>query len=60
MSLNTLFLVLLLIISTKSESWLDDYSIDGFMKDLRENGLFEIILSIKNNYGNDVAITVFK
>ena len=56
MRLNALYLFSLFIISTTSKSILDDFSIDGFMKQLIENGLFEIILSIKYHYGIDVAI----
>ena len=56
MKLNVLFLVLLLITSIKSNNALDPYSIEGFKAYLIENGLFEIIQSIKYIYGQDVAI----
>ena len=56
MKLNVLFLVLLLFTSIKSNNVLDSYSIEGFKDYLKENGLFEIIQTIKNFYGQDVAI----
>ena len=56
MKLNVLYLVLLLITSIKSNNVLDSYSIEGFKEYLKENGLFEIIQTIKNFYGQDVAI----
>ena len=56
MKLISLFLLLFLIISINSESLLDPYSIDGFIKDLKNDGLFEIIETIKKIYGQDVAI----
>ena len=56
MKLISLFLLLFLIISIKAKSFLDAYSIDQFIKDLKENGVLEIIESIKNFYGQDVAI----
>ena len=56
MKLNTLFLILLLILSIKTESILDQYSIERFKEYLKRNGLLEIIISIKNTYGQDVAI----
>ena len=43
MKLNALFLVLLLIISIKSNAFLDSFSIEPFMKSLKDNGLFQII-----------------
>ena len=56
MKLNALFLVLLLIISIKSNDFLDSYSIEPFIKSMKDNGLFQIIQSIKYSYGKDVAI----
>ena len=43
MKLNALFLVLPLIISIKSKDFLDSFSIEPFMKSLKDNGLFQII-----------------
>ena len=56
MKLNTSFLVLFLIISIKSKSILDDYSIEGFKENMKKDGLFQIIQSIRYHYGLDVAI----
>ena len=56
MKLITHFLILFLIISITSENLIDDFSITLFINDLKSNGLFEIILSIKKVYGQDVAI----
>ena len=56
MKLINHFLILFLILSITSENLLDNYSIDPFLNDLKSNGLFEIILSIKKVYGQDVAI----
>ena len=56
MKLISLFLLLFLLISINSESSLDAYSIDLFINDLQNNGLLEIIQSIKEVYGQDVAI----
>ena len=56
MKLNVLFLTLLLIASIKSNNVLDPYSIEGFKEYLIENGLFEIIQTIKYFFGQDVAI----
>ena len=56
MKLISLFVLLFLIISINSESLLDPYSIEGFIKDLKNDGLFEIIETIKKIYGQDVAI----
>ena len=56
MKLNALLLVLLLITSIKSNNALDPYSIEGFKDYLKENGLFEIIQTIKYLFGQDVAI----
>jgi len=56
MKLNSLYLVLLLIISIKSNDFLDSFSIEGFKIYLKDNGLFQIIQSIKYAYGQDVAI----
>ena len=56
MKLNSQFLLLLLIISIKSNNLLDSFSIESFKDYLKANGLFEIIQSIKYVYGQDVAI----
>ena len=56
MKLINHFLILFLIISLASEISIDDYSIEPFLNDLKKNGLFEIIESIKKNYCQDVAI----
>ena len=56
MKLINHFLIIFLIISITSENLLDNFSIDPFLKDLKRDGLFEIILSIKKVYGQDVAI----
>ena len=56
MKLNTVLLILFLILSIKANSPFDSYSIDPFKNDLKRNGLFEIILSIKKTYGKDIAI----
>ena len=56
MKLISLFLLLFLLISINSESQLDEFSINLFKNDLQNNGLFEIIKSIKSVYGQDVAI----
>ena len=54
MKLITYFMILFLMISITSESLIDSFSID--QNDLKSNDLFEIILSIKEVYGQDVAI----
>ena len=56
MKLNTSFLVLFLIISIKSKNILDEYSIEGFKENMKKDGLFQIIQSIRYYYGLDVAI----
>ena len=56
MKLITLVLILFAIISIKSEDSLNSYSINTFIKYLKDNKLFEIIKSIKMAYGPDVAI----
>ena len=56
MKLINHFLILFLIISLTSEISIDDYSIEIFLNDLKKNGLFEIIESIKKVYCQDVAI----
>ena len=56
MKLNTLFLIPFLILSIKTEIDLDSYSIDAFIEYEKDNGLFEIIKSIKMVYGQDIAI----
>ena len=56
MKLINHFLFLFLIKSIISENLLDNFSIAPFKNYLKKNGLFEIILSIKKVYGQDVAI----
>ena len=56
MKLTTPFLFLILIISINSESKMNSFSIDTFKDYLENNGLFEVIQSIKYAYGQDVAI----
>ena len=56
MRLITLFLILFSIISIKTENETDLFSMDVFIEYLKDEGLFEIILSIKKVYGQDVAI----
>ena len=55
MKLTTIFLILFLIKSSISIS-LEDYSIDRFKERLKENGLFETILLVKEYYGTDLSI----
>ena len=57
--LLTLFLILFLKISIKSESILEPYNIDRFRNTMEKNGLYEIIRDIKIIYGQDVAIISF-
>ena len=52
----TLFLILFIIKLSVSQSELDNYSIDSFIDNLKDEGLFDIIYSIKYSYGQDVAI----
>ena len=49
-------LILFLTISITSENLLNDFSIEPFKKYLKEKGLFQIIQSILNVYGQDIAI----
>ena len=56
MKLITLFQIIFLIKSIKSIDLMKGLSIEPFKDSLKENGLFEIIQSIKNVYGQDVAI----
>ena len=56
MKLNILFLILFLIFSIKTGSILDQYSIEIFKEYVKSNGLFDIIKSIKNTFGQDLAI----
>ena len=51
----TLFLIVLIIPFTTMIN-IDDYSINEFKDGMQRDGLFDIILSIKNAYGQDVAI----
>ena len=52
----TLFLVLFIIKSSVSKTKLRKYSIDPFIDNLKKDGNFTIIQSIKAKFGNDVAI----
>ena len=52
----TLCLIIFITILTVSKSSFDDYSISMFITNLKNEGLFEIILSIKESYGQDLAI----
>ncbi len=56
MVLISLFLILLLTLSITSENQLNNYSIDSFKDVLKEEGIFQVIESIKKAYGQDVAI----
>ena len=56
MKLYTIFLILFLILSIKTKSILDLYSIEAFKDTLKRNGVFKIIESIKETYGQDLAI----
>ena len=56
MKLNILFLILFLIITIKTKSILDSFTIDDFRENLIKEGLLGIIESIKEKYGQDVAI----
>ena len=51
----TLFLILHIASFTTMIN-LDDYSIDKFKNSMQSEGLFDLILSIKDAYGQDVAI----
>ena len=52
----TLFLILFIIKSTVSQNKLIKYSIDPFIDNLKKDGNFTIIQSIKAEFGDDVAI----
>ena len=56
MKLISIFLILSIITLTISKLDLDNYSINLFIIDLKRKGLFEIIKSIKKDFGQDVAI----
>ena len=56
MKSTTLCLIIFITKLTVSKSSLDDFSIDQFITSLKNEGLFNIILSIKNSFGQDVAI----
>ena len=56
MKLNILILILFLILSIKTGNILAPYSIEPFKEKVKKNRLFEIIKSIKETYGQDVAI----
>ena len=51
-----IFLILSIITLTISKFDLDNYSINFFIINLKREGLFEIIKSIKCVYGPDLAI----
>ena len=51
-----LFLILFITLLTISKSIMDDFSIEPFKDKMQEEGLFDIILSIKEFYGQDIAI----
>ena len=51
-----IFLILSIITLTTSKIDLDNYSINMFIFDLKNKGLFEVIQSIKYFYGQDIAI----
>ncbi len=51
----TLFLIILIISFTTMVN-IDEYSINEFKDWMEREGLFDIILSIKNAYGQDVSI----
>jgi len=52
----TLFLILFIIKSSVSKPYLNKYSINQFLDEMRRDGNFTIILSIKAEFGDDVAI----
>ena len=52
----TLFLILFIIKSSLSQTYLNNYSINLFLDRMRRDGSFEIIQSIKAEFGDDVAI----
>ena len=54
--MKSITLFLILFIAPLALSTLDDYSIDSFKNKVQSEGLFGLISSIKNNYGEDVAI----
>ena len=56
MKLITPFLILFLIISIKSESSLDSYSIEKFKDHIKDKGLLELIKQIKKDFGQDADI----
>ena len=51
-----LFLILFITLLTISKSIMDDFSIEPFKDKMQKEGLFDIILSIKEFYGQDIAI----
>jgi len=52
----SLFLILFIIISSISNTELENYSVNVFIDFLKNEGTFEIILSIKKECGQDIAI----
>ena len=56
--MKSIILVLIISITTLtiSEISFENYSIDSFIYSLKNEGIFEIIKSIKEIYGQDVAI----
>ena len=56
MKLITIFLILFIIESSISKIDIGDYSIDIFKNEIKNEGLFDTILSIKMLYGKDLSI----
>ena len=56
MNLICRFLILFLTLSITSENKIDEYSIEPVKDALKKEGIFQVIESIKRNYGQDVAI----
>ena len=52
----TLFLILFIIKSSVSQSKLKNYSVNTFISNLKSQGTFNIIKSVKFQCGDDVAI----
>ena len=56
MKLNNLILILYLIFSIKAKNILENFMIETFIEHVKQKGFLEIIKSIKEIYGQDVAI----
>mgnify|MGYP006873229148 CR=1 FL=1 len=54
--MKSISLFLILFIVPIAISNLDKFSIDPFINNLKNEGLYDLISSIKDNYGEDVAI----